>query len=286
MKILISCEGAPGGGSWAGLSRAGLPSSGELLVLSVANVILPDTEEETDNQWPRPYLPPSVRWAHSRAARLLEESRTCATGVGYHFQMMFPGWKVSTTAVAESPVWGVICAAARWRADLIVLEARKSKPHVLLLDDTLKVIHEAPCSTHLARNEGGRTVNSPLNLVAVLEDHSADTIVRAMSEREWPQGSVTKLITAFRTQTTQGTAVAREAEAKLRATGLEVSSLVVEGDLKRVAVEEAKSFGADLIFVGASGRKPFRRPQASLSLHVAANAPCSVEIIRPQHPVN
>ena len=62
---------------------------------------------------------------------------------------------------------------------------------------------------------------------------------------------------------------------------LKVSSTVVEGSPKQMILEEAESFGADLIVVGSHGHGVVERfLLGSVSQAVALHAKCSVEIVR------
>jgi nucleotide-binding universal stress UspA family protein len=70
-------------------------------------------------------------------------------------------------------------------------------------------------------------------------------------------------------------------EEELRAAGLTTTSLVVEGDPKKVLMEEAQKWQADCIFVGAKGLGAIERlVLGSVSSAVAARAHCSVEVVR------
>ncbi|HEY0077367.1 MAG TPA: universal stress protein [Pyrinomonadaceae bacterium] len=63
--------------------------------------------------------------------------------------------------------------------------------------------------------------------------------------------------------------------------GLQISTEVVKGSPKRVIVEEAERWGADLIVVGSHGYKSWERMLlGSVSQCVALHAPCTVEIVR------
>lgn len=83
---------------------------------------------------------------------------------------------------------------------------------------------------------------------------------------------------------TAGAAVER-ALARLKAGSesrkLEITSKVLSGSPKRVILEEADAFGANLIMVGSHGRGAWDRMLlGSVSQAVAAHAKCSVEIVR------
>lgn len=67
-----------------------------------------------------------------------------------------------------------------------------------------------------------------------------------------------------------------------RAPGLHVTPLLLHGIPKEAIIDEAERWGADLIIVGSHGYGAIRRfLLGSVSLAVALNSPCSVEIVRP-----
>lgn len=66
-----------------------------------------------------------------------------------------------------------------------------------------------------------------------------------------------------------------------KAPNLQVTSEVLEGSPKKLIVEEAERWQADLILVGSHGYGPVRRfLLGSVAQAVALHAPCSVEIVR------
>jgi nucleotide-binding universal stress UspA family protein len=70
--------------------------------------------------------------------------------------------------------------------------------------------------------------------------------------------------------------------APLHERGLEVSSTITAGDPKHVLLDEAERWGADSLFVGARGLSRIERfLLGSVSAAVAAQAHCSVEVVRP-----
>ncbi len=74
--------------------------------------------------------------------------------------------------------------------------------------------------------------------------------------------------------------VAKTADA-LRSAGINVSTTVIHGDPKSKIIDEAKSWGADLIVLGSHGRKGLERfLLGSVSDAVLRHAHCSVEIVR------
>jgi nucleotide-binding universal stress UspA family protein len=73
------------------------------------------------------------------------------------------------------------------------------------------------------------------------------------------------------------------AEKRLTAAGLATSMSFPGGRPKRVLVEEAETWSADSIFVGAKGMRGVDRfLLGSVAAAVAARASCSVEVVRPK----
>ncbi len=80
---------------------------------------------------------------------------------------------------------------------------------------------------------------------------------------------------------------AAAAEIAQNAPDLHVSTKVLEGSPKEKIVEEAKSWGSDLIMMGTHGTgpgSPFLL--GSVAQSVVLHAPCSVEVVRAPHAVH
>jgi nucleotide-binding universal stress UspA family protein len=82
-------------------------------------------------------------------------------------------------------------------------------------------------------------------------------------------------------QLEQAKALVEETAQRLRAAGLNVSTVVEEGDPKTNIIDHAAHWHADLIVLGSHGRKGIDRfLLGSVSEAVVRHAPCSVEIVR------
>ena len=121
----------------------------------------------------------------------------------------------------------------------------------------------------------------------------ADSEVRVISViepvRMYPlEGMDVKLYEEIENRARERASVAVEkAAVKLRggdeSRKLNVTTKVLSGPPKRVILEEAETFGADLIIVGSHGNGALERfLLGSVSQAVALHAKCSVEIVR--HP--
>ena len=70
---------------------------------------------------------------------------------------------------------------------------------------------------------------------------------------------------------------------KLRSAGLDTAVMIRRGNPADEIIDEAESWAADSIFVGAKGVRGIERLLlGSVSSAVSARANCSVEVVRPQ----
>jgi nucleotide-binding universal stress UspA family protein len=143
-------------------------------------------------------------------------------------------------------------------------------------------------------------------LLAVDGSACSEAAARSVADRPWPPGSQVRVLSVFESFALipvpevgvfppellervieEGRARARQAiataEAHLRGgkTPLEVESRVVEGYPKKVILDEAEAWKADLIVMGSHGYRGMTRLWlGSVSQAVANHADCSVEIVR------
>ena len=311
MKLLIAYDGSScADAALDDLSRAGLPQAAEVLVLSVADVLLPpDTgaPDEADPKW----LVAAINKARARSLQAVEEARATALRASRRIQSEHPDWLVRAEACGDSPAWAVIDKAREWKADLILVGAHghSSTGRMVLGSMSQRVVADAFCSVRVARGQTG-TKDSPARLIVGIDGSlDSDMALREVAAREWPVGSTIRLITAIEPLMSVSFALSsldpaagwlkqkdidaralanrmnQRAAERLRGTGFSVSSLVREGNPKQILVKEAKRWKADCIFVGAKGLRGIERFLiGSVSMAVTARAPCSVEVVRSKRP--
>jgi nucleotide-binding universal stress UspA family protein len=133
-----------------------------------------------------------------------------------------------------------------------------------------------------------------MKLILALDGVDAgNNILDEVLNRPWPAGSEFRAISvvepdqpyalsSVREAVMEGASeVVRRAAARLHAAGLIADGLVVEGNPKAVILEQADTFGADLILLGArAGTAIERFLLGSVSLAVIRHATCSVEVVR------
>jgi nucleotide-binding universal stress UspA family protein len=294
LKVFIALEASSGvEAALSDLKRAGMPPQVEAVVLSVADVILPSTDQPRDEQTPRSVLE-QIEQARARGLQAVEQARAIADH-GQHSVETVPHWAVRAEAVADSPAWAIVRMAEEFQADLIVVGShnRSALGRLMLGSVSQSVLHHAATSVRISRCP--RSASVPIRLIAG-DDGSPDAVavLSALASRAWLGGTTVHLITAVDQVLTMVALSRAGAQAtdwikqlnersvtKLRAAGLAVSPLVAPGDPRRILLEEAERLNADCLFVGARGLRGIERLfLGSVSSAIAARAQCSVEVIR------
>ena len=256
--------------------------------------------------------PPGLGMAETHPTKTfsgdMEEAEALAGQAYTLIQSSFPDWAICAELASGSPARVIIERADEWKPDLIVVgsHGRSALGRFVLGSVSQKVVTEAHCSVRVARrrpDEMGEADESraPVRLVVGVDGSpGAAAAVRAVAARVWPADSEARVIaadfavppvTAGRTQEpvlawVKGERarihkMAEDSMRELREAGLAVSSIVKDEDPKRLLCEEAESWGADCIFVGAKDLSRIDRfLLGSVSAAVAARAHCSVEVVR------
>ena len=310
MKILVAYDGS----EWADealedLKRAGLEGEAEVLVMSLADVFVPPPiNEEVDKAFPM-YVPDGIRRAHERAQHKLEQAESLAKRASKQIKSMFPKWNVRYEAQADSPAWALIRTADQWKPDLIVMGARGHSVlggRLILGSISQRVLYEARCSIRIARGPH-KNADTPVRILIGV-DNSSDSwaAVDAVCNRDWPKGTevgllaVVDTVMAINTNSSEPRAVKWIAVSdeknwdqvreifeppaqKLRSAGLHTEVLIRRGNPADQILQEADTWGADCIFVGAKGTRGIDRLLlGSVSSAVSSRAHCSVEVVRPK----
>jgi len=308
MKILLAYDGSEyAGAAFHDLTRAGLGSAVELSIMTVADVFVPPPMDE-DVIFPL-HVPEGVRRAHELARHELEEAQDLAKRASEQIRSIFPGWQVSFDAVADSPAWALIQKADQWKPDLIVMGARGLSVfggRLILGSISQRVLYEARCSVRVARGSYYTPHKSVRILIGVDNSPDSRLAVAEVCNRRWPTGTevgllvVVDTVMAIASEPADASAVkwievaeeenwdqVREifepAAEKLRNAGLHAEVLIRRGNPADQILQEAHTWNADCIFVGAKGTRGIDRLLlGSVSSAVSARAHCSVEVVRPK----
>ncbi|HSE15509.1 MAG TPA: universal stress protein [Pyrinomonadaceae bacterium] len=310
MKILIAYDGSEfAAAALEDLKRAGLDPEAEVLVMSVADVFVPDRVNDGRDNGPPMHIPDVVKRAHERAQHQLEQAEVLAGRASEKLKAMFPRWRVSHQAEADSPAWAVIRRADEWKPDLIVMGARGHSVfggRLILGSISQRVLYEARCSVRIARDARKHTDRPIRLLIGVDNSSDSKAAVEAVCNRHWPRGTEVALLAVVDTvipvaandsepPTTKWIEVSDEknwdevreifepSAQRLRSKGLRAEVLIRRGNPADQILEEADTWGADCIIVGAKGTRGIDRLLlGSVSSAVSARAHCSVEVVRPQ----
>ena len=292
MKLLVAYQpGSEGETLATDLRRAGLPDDVDALVLSVADVLLVPPAADAGA------LPPVVMRARQQAERAIAQAQQAAADEGQRLGAVFPSWRIRTDACADSPAWAIVKTAEALLPDLIVVGSHNHSVlgRLVLGSVAQRVLAEARCSVRIARPTHAAP-GAPVRLLVGIDGSAgADAAVYSVARRKWPPASEARLVAVLDPTLTGAVAASGvnsdvkagvggfvdDAVAMLATAGLLTSTEVSPGDPKRVLVDEAERWGADCIFVGASGLRGFDRfVIGSVSTAVATRARCAVEVVR------
>lgn len=287
MKVLIAYDGsACADAALSDLSRAGFPAEADCKVLSVIENWLP---------------PPSGLELVEHIDRD-QEYMVMAMRAAQQVSEVQPGWSVKAIVSAGSPASVIIEKADEWKPDLIVMGAhgRGALGRLFFGSVSQKVLHEANCSVRVAR-ESEKEPDAPARIIVGFDGSpNAAEVVRVLTARHWPNGVEARVVYAawpsleFTPRPLVGKIADWIAEQDLRikkkidavvseltAAGVNATAVIKSEEPKRLLINEAESWNANCIFVGARGLGRLERLRlGSVSSAVAARAHCTVEIVR------
>jgi nucleotide-binding universal stress UspA family protein len=313
MKILIAYDGSDcAEAALDDLAQAGLPETAEATVISITEVWLPPppvSSYEIVEQAMSVRVPADLKKVYMKGSRAVKEAKALAERGAARVRAAFPKWKVKAEAIYGSPAWELVFKADNWKPDLIVVgsHGRSAFGRFVLGSVSQRVVTESRCSVRIAR---GRVEEpgSPVRIVIGIDGSPAsNAAVRAVAERNWPAQSQARVVVVddpleptlvgelmpmvaesvdlenrFDRKLIQK--LAEDAAKLIRSANLHASAVIEEGDPKYVLPKVAEKWGANCIFVGATGfSNRFERfVLGSVSAAVAARAHCSVEVVRAQ----
>jgi len=171
MKILIGYDGSEcADAALDDLTQAGLPATGEVHVLSVAEVWLPPpppSSYEILEEARKAQSPADLQREFAKGCAAAKEVLLFAERARDRIQTKFPDWKVSADSSCGSPAWELVAKADEWKPDLIVVgsHGRTALGRFVLGSVSQRVLTEARCSVRIARGRVEEP-NSPVRIVA------------------------------------------------------------------------------------------------------------------------
>jgi nucleotide-binding universal stress UspA family protein len=249
---------------------------------------------------------PSHLWTTSvTAEELTRRSTDLLTEAGA--QLRAGGLATEGVMLDGDPKRVILDCAAHAEADLVVVGSHGSAATRFLLGNVAAaVVRYAPCSVEIVRG----TVHAGARKILLAADGSAgsEAAARSIAARPWPAGTEVRVLSVVelllppvialleppfvhsaQVEVLRGEAMQRaedavaSASAIVAATCTNVSqsiSVLLDGP-RKVILDEAAEWGADLIVLGSHGHHGLDRfLLGSVSETVATHAHCSVEVIR------
>ena len=304
MKLLIGYDGS----SYADtaiddLQRTGLPGNVEALLISVGDEPIGPpfaSHEVIERALVGEMVVSIVHHANRHVSEALKQANELITSASLRLRSIFPEWQVSGEILAGTPAAELVRKAHEWKAELLVVgsQGRSAIGRLILGSVSLEVATDAGCSVRIGRR-GPAPLDRPDPRILIGLDGSpgAERAIRKVLMRAWPAGTVLRIITfddrvssikadvlsISEMHVREDTSVAAGRMIELaEAKGLTVSSGIKKGDPQRVLLAEANEWKADCIVIGSGVRSdtPSRFFPSSVSTGLAANAECSVEIVR------
>ena len=293
MKVMIAYDGSqPSDAAIDDLPHAGLPTSGRLLVVSVADIYataipLPAEIRSLRKLVDDRLLGETVDYARKETCKVRNGAVELASRAADRLQELFPDWTVWREAVVGDPESELLRRADEWAPDLIVVGPnRRGVIGRLFLNSTSKAVAEkAPCSVRVV---GGRPASTaaPLRLIAAADNMpDVEKLVRAIGRRRWQPGTGLHLLVVddgrapgrISSVYPYAREICEQAAEKLASAEMQISVDVRRGHLKAALEQEVRDRAANAIFVpGPKEGSPLS--EAALSLVTAAE--CTVEVVR------
>jgi len=296
MKVMIAYDGSGcADAAIDDLGRAGLPPTGEALVVSVADVsktAIADIHEiGVLGKFVSPrLLKETIALTQRKSARARDEAKKTAMRGCERVRSKLPGWLVNDLVAVGNPAEELLREAAEWQPDLIVAgsHGRSAIGRFFLGSVSKKLAEEANCSVRVVRRSFERDGDAPAKIIigaSSLPD--AEKVIRVVGRRVWSDETEARLVKVddgvspgrVSAVYPYAAAIFEQSVEGLAAVGLKVSVAVKSGNLKSVLLEEAENWEADSIFVVAGGvSEESDLNETAGSLITDAN--CTVEAVR------
>ena len=312
MRILIGYDGSEYSDfAIDDLRYAGLPRDSEVLIVSVADLLMssPELSEVRDQALISQRILSSIKKSQTLAERVTKEAQDAALRAKARVKALFPEWKVRAEVMVGTPAWILIDVAGNWKPDLVVVgsHGRTGLKRLLLGSVSKRVVTDSPSSVRIGRPRVNKDEDEPPRIIVGVDGSlAAEQAIYAVGQRVWPDGTEVQLIAVddgprpsgiatllpqaaemiesyYQKRDSRVSAMLEWATKELSAIGVKTSVVNEKGDATKVILKQAAAWNADSIFVGTrdfkSGFERFRL--GSVSTAVVTNAKCSVEVVRP-----
>lgn len=272
MRVLIGHDGSSyADAALEDLKRAGLPERVEALVVTVGEppAVFPLASPEiVEQKFAGERVRSIVDHANRQAAAALSEEQRSAQNAAAKLSSFFPSWHVQSEVVTGRPANELIRKAREWDAALVVVgtQGLSALGRFILGSVSQEVVKDAHCSVRVGRSSTAKADRAGSKVLVGLELSRADHVLQRILQRSWPAGTELRVVTGDESTPRgwQSNGVFRD----IFVGDLRVSAATFAGDTQEILLDEARRMEADCIVIG------------SALAAVAANAECSVEILR------
>jgi nucleotide-binding universal stress UspA family protein len=307
MKILIGYDGSEhSDAAIDDLKRAGMPRDSEVLIASVADLLIGGPElSEVIGRAITSRRNASGQKRRKRTPNASPKKRK------KRVRKLFPEWNVRAEVMIGTPAWVLIDIVNKWNADLVVVgsQGRSALKRFFLGSVSKRVATDASCSVRVARAATKRRAEARRIMIGVDGSPAAEQAIHSVGQRVWDSGTEIKLIAVddgtpptagvstflpqaaeminnyLQNRESRVRSMLEWAASELDQMGLKASVSMKKGFASKVLLAEARKWNADSIFVGtrdfSSAFERFRL--GGVSTAVVTKADCSVEIVRPSN---
>jgi len=293
------------------LKLAGLPRDSEILIASVADLLMssPELSEVIGQTLMPSRVAAGIEKAQTHAERVTQEAQDAASRAKERINTLFPEWNVRADVMIGTPAWVLLDVAQQWKADLVVVgsQGRSALKRFFLGSVSKRVVTDSHASVRVARPRRRGDADAPPRIIIGVDGSpAAEQAIYAVGQRVWPTGTVARLVAVddstpttqivsrlpqatamineyFRSQASRVSAMLEWGTSELNNIGLTTSVVSEQGDAKKVLLAKAEEWNADCIFVGTRDFKSaFERFRlGSVSTAIVTDARCTVEVVRP-----
>ena len=296
MKIMIAYDGSPSAdAAIEDLRRAGLPETGEALVVSVADfsktAIANSYEIGVLGKFVSSRLvDKTIELTIKESAHVQYEVEKLAVSAAERVLEILPAWRVRHRTTVGSVTEELLKTAAEWKPDLIIVgsHGRTALGRFFLGSVSKEIAERASCSVRVVRQISAANEATNKVIIGASSLPDAEEVIRAVGNRRWSSEN-TKMrlivaddgISAGRISAVYpyAKAIFEQSVESLQALGLEVSVVIRSGATDQILLEEAKIWNAGSIFVFNEKTKE-EKGLGELATSLITGAKCPVEILR------
>jgi len=250
----------------------------------------------------------AVQRTESEATNALEAAKAIAYHATKRISHEFPRWKVRTFVSNDPPTWAILDRIDEKRPDLVILgsHGRTGVQRFLLGSVSQRILSEANCSVRIVKDVKKASKKQKV-LVCVDNSIFSQHAIEEVATRSWPLGTEIEFLSVIEhpflsTLIESGFTLERlvsaaqeevEEECKkisqrctpLFSKGTKIKIEARRGNPKHTIIDEANSWGATVLFLGAKGRTQLDTSHiGSVASTISAHSPCTIEVVRSGFP--